>query len=174
MKINLKSKILVSILTLATMLSISTMCFAEDEVVPPVEPAKVYTLEDVKLFDTVMFKGDTYKRTIFGKESVRKTFAEPEYGIITVIRKDKEHALHIDGKGWIAPAQITEKVGTYIEINFKKMDGGLKSAFKVNGEFMKISSENETILSLKDGVLKIGANGTTKINLQKTQIITLL
>lgn len=165
---NLKSKLLISILTIATMLSLSTMCFAAED-------AKVYTLEDIKLFDTVMFKGDTYARTIFGKESIRKTFAEPEYGIVTVIRKDKEHSLHINEKGWIAPSQITEKVGTYITIDFEKINGGLRSALKVNGEFMKIDSENEAVLSLKDGVLKIGADGETKINLQtnKGELVTI-
>lgn len=52
----------------------------------------------------------------------------------------------------------------YITLTFDKIENGLGSTLKVNGEFVKAESSNNGIITYKDGVLEAKANGTTTIN----------
>lgn len=156
----LKSRIAVIILMTLLLSLISTICFT----------TKTQAAEKVeaKLNTKIYFEGNTYKfhSGKLGKK-VRKTYGEGELGcgIVSIIVKNKEHGIYVSGEGWISESQIrtSEK---YITLKFDKIENGLNSNLKINGEFVDVESDNTGIIKYEDGVLKAGIeNGTTTVKI---------
>lgn len=160
----LKSRISVIILITLLLSLMSTMCFAAEA--NATEPTKEeITTEPVeaKLNTKIYFEGKTY--TFHNGKRVRKTYEEGTLGcgIVSIIVPNKEYGVYVSGEGWISEKQIKNQE-QYITLTFDKIENGLGSTLKVNGEFVKAESSNNGIITYKDGVLEAKANGTTTIN----------
>ena len=156
----LKSRISVIILITLLVSLVSTMSFAAtDTETKPEETKQV----EVKLNRKVYFEGDTY--TFHNGNRVRKTYAEGEKGcgIISIIVPNKNKGIYVSGEGWISEDQIinTDK---YITLEFEKVENGLNAKLNVNGEFVTVESNNNGIITYKDGILEAKGDGTTTIN----------
>ncbi len=153
-KSNFKMKALVIILIAVLLAAFTgTMSFAAEE--EKIEP---------KLNTKVYFTGDTY--TTKNGDKVRKNYEEGEQGcgIISIIsRREAAHPIYVTGEGWINADQIVS-LEKYITLSFERGDG-LTSNLKVNGEFVKVESDNTAVLDYKDGMLTINGNGTTNVNI---------
>lgn len=160
----LKSRISVIILITLLVSLISTMSFAalDDNLELPEEPIQEEVVE-VKLNRKVFFEGNTYK--LSNGKRVRKSYAEGELGcgIISMINPNKEYGIYVSGEGWISKEQI-KNTDKYITLEFSKIENGLNTKLNINGEFITAESNNDGIVTFRDGILEAKGNGTTTIN----------
>lgn len=156
----LKSRISVIILITLLVSLISTMSFATTDIDEELVQEEVV---EVKLNRKVFFEGNTY--TLYNGKRVRKSYEEGELGcgIISMILPNKEFGIYVTGEGWISKEQI-KNTDKYITLEFSKIDNALNTKLNVNGEFVAIESDNNGIITFKDGVLEGKADGTTKVN----------
>ena len=160
----LKSRISVIILMALLLSLMSTMCFATEATVTEQTEEEI-TAEPVKakLNTKIYFEGKTY--TFSNGKRVRKSYEDGELGcgVISLIVPNKEYGVYVSGEGWISEQQIIDEE-QYITLTFNKIENGLNSNLKVNGEFISAESDNDGIITFNDGMLEARANGTTTVN----------
>lgn len=157
----LKSRISVIILITLLVSLISTMSFATTDIDEELVQEEVV---EVKLNRKVFFEGNTY--TLYNGKRVRKSYEEGELGcgIISMILPNKEFGIYVTGEGWISKDQI-RNTDKYITLEFSKIDNGLNAKLNVNGEFVTAESNNNGIITFKDGILEARGDGTTTVKI---------
>lgn len=167
----LKSRISVIILITLLVSLISTMSFATTDIDEELVQEEVVEVEEaaeevieVKLNRKVFFEGNTYR--LFDGKRVRKSYEEGELGcgIISMILPNKEFGIYVTGEGWISKDQI-RNTDKYITLEFSKIDNGLNAKLNVNGEFVTAESNNNGIITFKDGILEARGDGTTTVKI---------
>ena len=157
----LKSRISVIILMALLLTSLAgTMCYAAEASTSTEETKPAV---EVKLNRKVFFEGKTYWN-MKGKGKVRKEYKDGKIGcgIIGGITNNKPFGIYVIGEGYISKDQITDSE-KYITLKFDKMENGLKSQLKINGEFVAVDSDNSGIIKYENGKLIAGVDGTTKV-----------
>ena len=156
-KSNLKTKALVIILIATVMLGICAFF------------STVKAAEEPKLNTKIEFTGKTYKYP--NQDKVRKEYADGEKGcgIISIISKRAKHTVYVTGEGWIDANQIVSST-KYITISFEKIENGLNSNLKIDGEFLDVNSNNPGIIKYdsENKTLVAGINdGKTTVTFTK-------